>query len=382
LHTAVQEHEEKKAESNKLYIVATKEIATQKQKIAQLNSKISDLEAANSMLTRSHQMAKRELEIAARNHHQASQFCVELRMQGLDFKSEVERRTAKMLSSVQTRLGFVPTCIQKHAQQLRILKPPGDPHYEEVRAGSHMRTKLKRNKAKRAASLTSGSSSSPSVVDDDLTPAQIKSKLEDDQNPGDDYLSLSSSFVPWASASLKAAPSPKSSSGQKLDLSSLNLSRTIDSDRSQSRSVDASNVGAGSGIWNNGKHSQEPPEGIAFRNSSATASDESVVNINQEESEIIIDDDQSANELGNTSAPRESTRSQHRRPLETNDDWVHWALSDAQINDKEFILNNSSQAGAGDAFERKIFQDDASLNVPRQFGRAAPGRYSSSGDTV
>jgi hypothetical protein len=122
MHAAVQVHEEKKAESDKLYVNATKEIAMQKQTIAHLNDKITDLEAANAILSRSHQTAKRELELAARNQNQTSQFCVELRMQGLDFKAEVERRTAKMLDSIQSRLGFVPACVQKQALQLRVLK--------------------------------------------------------------------------------------------------------------------------------------------------------------------------------------------------------------------------------------------------------------------
>ena len=94
----------------------------QSQLIAKLKEQALMLEAANRNLVRSNESIQRELEIAARNQSQTSQFCVELRMQGLDFKAEVDRRTAVVLSSVQSRFGFVPPCIQKQITQLRILK--------------------------------------------------------------------------------------------------------------------------------------------------------------------------------------------------------------------------------------------------------------------
>ena len=122
LHTTILEHQQKREEADKMYVALTKEVSVQKQIISDLGTTIADLQAANSVLSRSQTAVQRELEMAARNQSQTSQFCVELRMQGLDFKAEVDRRANKMLGSIQARLGFIPVCIQKHAAQLRVLK--------------------------------------------------------------------------------------------------------------------------------------------------------------------------------------------------------------------------------------------------------------------
>ena len=55
-------------------------------------------------------------------------------MQGLDFKAEVDRRCAKVLASISARMGFVPSGIQQTLMKLKVLKAPGDPAYDAVRA--------------------------------------------------------------------------------------------------------------------------------------------------------------------------------------------------------------------------------------------------------
>lgn len=65
----------------------------------------------------------------------------DIRMQGLDFKAEVDRRCAKVLASISSRMGFVPSGIQQTLLKLKVLKAPGDPAYDAVRAstGGHLR---------------------------------------------------------------------------------------------------------------------------------------------------------------------------------------------------------------------------------------------------
>ena len=66
--------------------------------------------------------SKREVEKISRDQQQIHQDMVELRMQGIDFKSEVNRRSMKVLRSIQSRMGFVPTGVQKQIVLLNILK--------------------------------------------------------------------------------------------------------------------------------------------------------------------------------------------------------------------------------------------------------------------
>jgi hypothetical protein len=54
-------------------------------------------------------------------------------MQGLDFKAEVDRRCSRIIASIQSRMGFVPSGIEKQVAYLKLLKAPGDPAYDHVR---------------------------------------------------------------------------------------------------------------------------------------------------------------------------------------------------------------------------------------------------------
>jgi hypothetical protein len=63
-----------------------------------------------------------EIEKLLRDRIQTHQNSVELRMQGLDFKAEVDRRCGSILGCVQSRMGFVPSSIEKQVELLKALK--------------------------------------------------------------------------------------------------------------------------------------------------------------------------------------------------------------------------------------------------------------------
>ena len=95
-----------------------------------------ELESEIKSLRRSNDLIKGELEKTLRDQAQTHQLAVELRMQGLDFKAEVDRRCAKVLHSISARIGFIPSGIQQTIQELKLMKAPGDPSYDMARAKS------------------------------------------------------------------------------------------------------------------------------------------------------------------------------------------------------------------------------------------------------
>lgn len=100
----------------------TRELARRDHELAMLKKEKDELERKNLALVEMQGKLKRELEKAVRDQIQTHQFAIELRMQGLDFKSEVNRRSAAVLEAVQTRMGFVPAGIQKQLLLLQIIK--------------------------------------------------------------------------------------------------------------------------------------------------------------------------------------------------------------------------------------------------------------------
>jgi len=98
---------------------------------------------------------QRELDRAIRNQAQTNQMAVEVRMQGLDYKAEVNRHCKRVIASIQSRMGFIPGIsfsltrlftyllayslpagIQKEILYLQVLKAPGDPKYDDVRTSA------------------------------------------------------------------------------------------------------------------------------------------------------------------------------------------------------------------------------------------------------
>lgn len=98
------------------------ELATKEQTLAAVSSDKAELEKASLALSRKCQALEKELEKAMRNQAQTHQNAVELRMQGLDFKARVDNRCARILASIQSRMGFIPAGIQKQILYLKVLK--------------------------------------------------------------------------------------------------------------------------------------------------------------------------------------------------------------------------------------------------------------------
>ena len=133
LTTLRAEQKQTKVEVSRTQAHLQQEIVIKDQTIASLAADKNELENANISLSRSYEAVQRELDRALRNQSQTHQHAVEVRMQGLDFKAEVDRRCARIIASVQSRMGFVPSGIEKQVAYLKLLKAPGDPAYDDVR---------------------------------------------------------------------------------------------------------------------------------------------------------------------------------------------------------------------------------------------------------
>lgn len=109
-------------ESSIAHAAFAHELATKDQQLASLAADKAELERAGVALGRKCEALEKELEKAARNQAQTHQNAVELRMQGLDFKARVDNRCARILASIQSRMGFIPAGIQKQVLYLKVLK--------------------------------------------------------------------------------------------------------------------------------------------------------------------------------------------------------------------------------------------------------------------
>ena len=114
-------HEEyTRAKASLAHEMAAKDLA-----IASLHSDKADLDLANQSLMRNNNALQKELENSLHNQSAMHQQAVELRMQGLDFKAKVDSRCIRVMSSIQSRMGFIPAGVQKQILGLRILKVRG-----------------------------------------------------------------------------------------------------------------------------------------------------------------------------------------------------------------------------------------------------------------
>lgn len=110
------------------------ELARQQQHINALVAQQKSSEVLIMQLQRHADVFKHEWEKALLNAAACNQCIVELRLKGLDFKCEVDKRSSKVLKSVHARLGFVPTAVHKQVSYLQALKSPGDENYAAARA--------------------------------------------------------------------------------------------------------------------------------------------------------------------------------------------------------------------------------------------------------
>lgn len=113
------------------------ELAIKEQTIKALATETTELLKKCEELSQKNEYLTKELEKSKTDQMEKHQCLVELRMQGIDFKSEVNRRSLKVLNSVQTRMGFVPSGVQKQILLLNVLKAPGDPAYDDVRCNGY-----------------------------------------------------------------------------------------------------------------------------------------------------------------------------------------------------------------------------------------------------
>ena len=123
-------------ESVRVHNILGKILAAKEQELEKNMAERQELETEIKSLRRSNELIKSELEKTLRDQAQTHQLAVELRMQGLDFKAEVDRQCAKVLHSISARIGFIPSGIQQTIHDLKLMKAPGDPSYDVVRANS------------------------------------------------------------------------------------------------------------------------------------------------------------------------------------------------------------------------------------------------------
>lgn len=125
LNSIIKDQQNRSEEAHQQVVTLSEKLAKRDQVISLIEEEKKELEISNRSLVRSNAAMQRELEKASRSQAQINQYCVELRMQGLDFKAETDRRCLRILSSVQSRLGFVPAGIQKHVLHLKVLRVRG-----------------------------------------------------------------------------------------------------------------------------------------------------------------------------------------------------------------------------------------------------------------
>jgi chromosome segregation ATPase len=102
--------------------VITQEIETKVNEINELKTKNVELEIETNSAKRNNEMLKAEVEDALREQLHANQKLVEVRMQGLDYKAEVDRRCDKVAAAIECQMGYVPDAVQKQLFYLQVLK--------------------------------------------------------------------------------------------------------------------------------------------------------------------------------------------------------------------------------------------------------------------
>lgn len=130
-----------------------RELAMKDQMVATLVEDKTGLETHLHETRRENQSLREELELARRAEDHSGQRLVEIQLRGLDFKSEVERRSRRVEDSVRSRLGFVPSAIAKELAYLRLLKSPGSAEYDEYRVLSLLESQKEKRAEPRARDL-------------------------------------------------------------------------------------------------------------------------------------------------------------------------------------------------------------------------------------
>lgn len=111
-----------KDEANKKEMALSEKVARQEQKIQELLRENKQLGAKCRAFERASDLCMSELKKSSESLIQIHQSAVELRMQGLDYKAQVDNRCDKIVESIESRLGFVPSTIQKQVVLIKQLK--------------------------------------------------------------------------------------------------------------------------------------------------------------------------------------------------------------------------------------------------------------------
>jgi len=124
-----------------------KELAAKDQEIIKLRMELKSANFDLQNIGRTNEVMEKELDKLNQLQSQFNQNAVELRMQGLDFKSRVNNKCNRVLHAIQTRMGFVPEVISKEVSVLQGLKAPGDPHYSDILDKAYTKHSLRAVKA-------------------------------------------------------------------------------------------------------------------------------------------------------------------------------------------------------------------------------------------
>ena len=100
----------------------TQEVQVRMDEISNLVKANIELEQDKKAMERVTDMMKKEVEDALHYQVEAQQKLVEVRMQGLDFKSEIDRRVEKVMASIEGQMGYIPDAVEKQLFYVQILK--------------------------------------------------------------------------------------------------------------------------------------------------------------------------------------------------------------------------------------------------------------------
>lgn len=124
-----------------------KDLAAKDQEISHLRMELKSTNFDLQNIGRTNEVMEKELDKLNQLQSQFNQNAVELRMQGLDFKSRVNNKCNRVLHAIQTRMGFVPEGIAKEVHVLQRLRAPGDPNYTDILDKAYTKNSLRAVKA-------------------------------------------------------------------------------------------------------------------------------------------------------------------------------------------------------------------------------------------
>eukprot|EP01033_Poteriospumella_lacustris_P001221 gene1222-887_t len=164
-------------ESSKVQAQLSEELARKEQRIQELEADKAVLEYKNASLLKTVDLLSSELERSTRTLSESQQNYVNLCLQSLRLKGDVDEQCANIVDNISSRIGFVPNNVMKAVMKLKDLKPPGNPTSDAVRRFR----KDKQRKSKRGGLQSSvGSLNSSSIA-----PKGFESTDESDQEESD-----------------------------------------------------------------------------------------------------------------------------------------------------------------------------------------------------